>query len=333
VESGLQVFPAGSITSAEPVVLPMDADGYLWAEENSSNLWAMSFNENGGKTIDLGKVQSSCAPRLQMVSHDEFLAITCRGTDASTKIASFGLDGHETWEEGMDDLNTPSFAFAPAAARFAVSRTTVAVTPLTVGTSGEQGTAARQEVRVYQNASGDLLLKVDCSPIFKSGENFDLSGDGLMAAVVRNGAIAVYKLPPPGKEDREDMLEVAKFAPPPGDGRVLLPRLTAPVEVAKGGGGASAAGAARPAARAAADADAKSATATIGQPAGAAGPMLSTGQGAAGGQGVVANASLRTEGPNIAGAVAAPQAARKPPTLLKPGEKPEFGGGNQQQPN
>ena len=323
--AGLQVVAAGVVTSPEPVALPVDADGYLWAEETANNVWSMSFNEFGGKAIDLGKVQSSCAPRLQMVSRGEFLAVTCQGADSSMKIASYGLDGHETWEEGMGELGAPVFAFAPEAARFAVSRTTAAVPQLAVGTNVDQGTPARQEVRVYQNASGDLLLKVDCSPIFKSGENFDLSSDGLMAAVVRSGAIAVYRLPAPGRQDLEDMLEVAKFAPPPGDGRVSLPRLTAPVEVAKSGAGAGAA------------AGATTASAT-GQPAGApAEPMLAAGQGSPGGQGVVATAALRSgsgsEGPKIAGAGAQSEAARKPPTLLKPGEKPEFGGSNRQQPN
>jgi hypothetical protein len=316
--SSLQVVAAGVVTAAEPVVLPVDGDGYLWAEETANSVWSMSFNEFGGKAIDLGNVRSSCIPRLQMVSRAEFLALTCQGTDSNVKMASYGLDGRETWEEGMGDLSAPIFAFAPAAARFAMSRATVGVPSLTVGSSGDQGTVAQQEVRVYQNASGDLLLKVDCSPIFKSGENFDLSSDGLMAAVVRKGAIAAYKLPAPGKEDREDMLEVAKFAPPPADGRVSLTRLTA--EVAKGGAGAAAASAA-------ATADGKAGTAAVGQTAGGqVEPMPTAGRGAPGSQGVIATAALRSAEPNIAGVAGA---ARKPPTLLKPGEKPEFGSSNQ----
>jgi hypothetical protein len=88
-------------------------------------------------------------------------------------------------------------------------------------------TTSHQELRVYQNASGDLLLKVACDPIFKTGENFDLSADGMEVAVVRGASIAVYKLPPPTKRDREDMAEVAKFAPPASLAMVDLKRLAA----------------------------------------------------------------------------------------------------------
>ena len=54
---------------------------------------------------------------------------------------------------------------------------------------------------MYQNASGDLLLKVECSPVIKTAENFDLSADGSQLAVIRQGNIAIYKLPPLSQQD------------------------------------------------------------------------------------------------------------------------------------
>jgi hypothetical protein len=87
---------------------------------------------------------------------------------------------------------------------------------------------SRQEVRVYQIASGDLLLKAECSPVIKTAENFDLAADGSQLAVIRQGNIAIYKLPPLSKQDRADMAEIAKFAPAADNGPVALPRLTGP---------------------------------------------------------------------------------------------------------
>ena len=223
-KQGIDVTAAGTITSASPLFIPLDADGLLWAHQTASDAWSVTFDSFGGKTFQLGDVQSSCQPRLQILGASEFLALSCRGGDDRIKMASYGMDGKETWEEQMGDFGVPSFAYAPAAARFAVSHVVAAELPISAGMTGSP---ARQEVRVYQNASGDQLLKIECQPVMKSAENFDLSDDGTEVVVVRNGALALYKLPPPSGRDREDMAEVAKFAPPAiKAGMVRLPRLT-----------------------------------------------------------------------------------------------------------
>ena len=233
-----QIKPAGQVQSSVPLLLPIDADGYLWAEPVDGVLWTVTFDGFGGKTYNLGKVESSCRPRLQMISRSEFLVLTCRGADDRIRMTSYGMDGHETWEEGVGDVGTPTFAFAPTAARFAMSSTHVEVAPGPPVVAGILPPATTvpvqptQEVRVYQNASGDLLLEAECTPVFKTAENFDLSSDGLLAAVVQRGAIAVYKLPALGKRDLDDMAEVEKFAPPVSMDDVVLKRLTVPVKTA-----------------------------------------------------------------------------------------------------
>ena len=285
--SGLTVAPSGTLSANLPLLLPLDADGLLWAHQVESDNWTLTFDPFGGKTIQLGNMQSTCLPRLQMLDRSEFLAIGCRGGDDRLKFASFGLDGKETWEEQVGDFGVPSFAFAPEAARFAVSHIIAAQVPIT---AGQLGTPPSQEVRVYQNASGDLLLHVECSPIMKSAENFDLSADGTLAVVVRNNALAIYKLPPVTSHDRDDIADVMKFAPPAvTSGPVTLPRLTTPVS-------------ARTSAAATVTATDQSPVAQT-PPQAASQPAEST------------QATQVQQQP----------ARRKPPTLLEPGEKPEFG--------
>jgi hypothetical protein len=277
----VDVQPAGTIAAPTPLLLPVDADGLLWAQPADAGTWSLTFDAFGGKTVQLGKVQSSCQPRLQMLDRSEFLAVSCRGGEDRIRIASYGLDGKETWEEPVGEFGPPAFAFAPAAARFAVSHTEAAEVPVTAGTTGAP---ARQEVRVYQNASGDLLLKVETSPILKSAENFDLSASGTELVAVRGGMLALYKLPALSGRDKEDIAEVEKFAPPAvTEGAVKLPRLTgtsAPLPTAR-------------------------AAVPMGQP----------------GRQDVARQPLPQQ-----------PVARKPPTLLEPGEKPEFGSANEQPP-
>jgi hypothetical protein len=288
--SPLVVTQAGSVRSPMPFYLPLDSRGYLWPVEVGNNMWSVTFDDMQGKTAPMGQLQSSCTPRLEMVSHSEYLALTCRGADDRVRMASYGLDAQETWQEDFGDFGPPVFQAAPAAGRFAMSRKVEAVVmPQALGgpptmNADPASTSDRQEIRVYQTASGNLLLKTDASPAIKTAENFSLSEDGTELAVVREGAIEVFKLPGLTARDKEDLAEVAKFAPPEDTGPVLLGLLTE-----------------RPRARQSVK------SAIVPAPAPAA----------------LADVSGSVDGKETE-AAAVPK--RKPPTLLKPGEKAEFGG-------
>jgi hypothetical protein len=288
----MSVTPAGAVLSQQPIFIPVDADGYLWAQPNDRNRWSLTFDTFAGKTLSLGQIDSTCDPRLQMVSPSEFLAFTCRGGDDHVKMAAYGLDGQETWEEPMGALARPVFAYAPSAGRFAISHTSDATPSINGPANLNQGSPSRQEVRVYQIASGDLLLKVDCGPVFKTAENFDLSSDGMLAAVVRDGAVAIYRLPELGKRDREDIAAVAKFAPPAGNGPVVLERLTGPRQTPE---------------------QPQSATVAPATPPTPAPPAPTPAQPAP-----------ATAGAESAADPSADPTPRTPPSLLKPGEKAEF---------
>jgi hypothetical protein len=101
---------------------------------------------------------------------------------------------------------------------------------------------ATQEVRVYQTESGDLLLKVPTTPVTRYAENFDLSEDGMLAAVVNAGVIQVYKLPQPSAQDVKDLAEAKSFSPPASQAPVNFARLAQP-EGGDGGSESSSAGA------------------------------------------------------------------------------------------
>jgi hypothetical protein len=106
-------------------------------------------------------------------------------------------------------------------------------------------------------------------------------------AVIRQGNIAIYKLPPLSQQDRADIAEVAKFAPAADSGPVLLHRLTTPPARASNRKQAPVAMTAQPAPAAATSDPAPAAASGDASPA---------------------------------------EAPRQPPTLLNPGEKPDAPG-------
>jgi hypothetical protein len=66
---------------------------------------------------------------------------------------------------------------------------------------------------VYDTESGKLVLVRDASPVLTAGQNVTLSPDGKRFAILRNGAIEVYDLPPvtPAPPKKPEM--VAKKKP------------------------------------------------------------------------------------------------------------------------
>jgi hypothetical protein len=57
-----------------------------------------------------------------------------------------------------------------------------------------------QMVGVFDTQTGHLSLVKNATPILSAGQNYALSADGLRLAVLREGAIEIYNLPPAGSE-------------------------------------------------------------------------------------------------------------------------------------
>ena len=252
-ESPLKVEVSGSVRARGVGLIPVNSRGYLYAKGGKRNRWEMQFDSFDGATQKLTYVDSSCAPRMQFVSPSQFVVFSCRGSNEKIMISAFNFLAHETWEELLSG-STPfaNFAYSPAAGRFAISRTVSTVTLAADGaampTLGPVGggidPTTTQDVRVYQAESGDLLLKLPCTPVMRTGQNFDLASDGLSLLAVRDGTIEVYALPPLSERDKKELAEVQMREPPlPHSSQVKLRQLVdqagdAAVEAESGLGGA-----------------------------------------------------------------------------------------------
>jgi len=223
-ESPLQTEQIGALLSPSVLALPIDADGYLRPLAQIRGVWQIAFHPYNSKEIPLAPLDTSCNPSVQRVSPSQIVALNCRGASGGTMLVAYDFAQHDMWEEPLPtSVQPPEFSLAPAAGRFALSRIdTVEGQP---SPQGIPDITTTQEVRVYQTQTGDLLLKVDCNPVFRSEENFDLSPDGMRAAVVRSGNIEIYHLPELTKLDREDLADLQKLAPPPNTGPIDLNKL------------------------------------------------------------------------------------------------------------
>ncbi len=200
--------------SGDQVALQRAGQIFARSIDQGRQHWAFDFRHFSGKTKQLSPFESSCRPTPILVSRSEFIAFGCHTTHTQQVIGGFNLRGEEMWEQNLGETYiAPMFVFAPAAGRFAMSRLIshdpfmreeASLTPQLVGP---------QTVVVYQTDSGKQILRLDCSPIERAGQNFALSPDGLNFAVIRNEVIEIYTLPPLTAEEKK-AVQLAKASEP-----------------------------------------------------------------------------------------------------------------------
>ena len=153
------------------------------------------------------------------------------------------------WQQNFSDQHvSPSFAFAPAAGRFALGRVVVAAA-VDESAPLPESVVSAEEVRVVESYDGRVLFKIDCTPVERAGENFTLSADGMRLGVVREtlvhhaatkdydeysereAAVEVYALPALTEKDQAEVKAAEAMAPPDAGARIdlSLERVSTPV--------------------------------------------------------------------------------------------------------
>ena len=324
LNSPILAAAAGAIKVRGVGTIPINGRGYLLAKSQKRSRWSMQFDTFDGESRKLATLDSSCAPRMQLVSPSQYVAFTCRGSDDRVMLSAFDFEPHEMWEEPLSGTSPyAQFAFAQQAGRFAISRT-VSGGPSNSAASTNTGIppdpALVQEVKIYQTESGDLLLKLICTPTFRTGQNFDLASDGLSVVIVRDGAIELYRLPPLSPRDAKELAAVQQHEPSPAkSARIELQKML------------------KDAAAEAVEADAETAaevrekavvTANTPPPAAAAAPPAqatkeTNATKADGAPLPTATTAASTPPANASANEGDAESVRKPPSLLNPGEAAE----------
>jgi hypothetical protein len=213
----LQIRPAGAVQTPRAGDIPATTAGYLTVVDQGHQHWAFDFHSYAGKKDELSPFDSTCSPAPLFVSHSEFIAFGCRTGQTRQQLGGFNMRGEEMWEQGLfGDFVAPSIAYAPASGRFALSRIMLhssAVADQPISADEVSG----QTVVVYQTGTGKQLLRADCSPIERAGQNFALSPNGLALAVIHANAIEIYSLPPLTTKDESDLKLARSIEPPEND--------------------------------------------------------------------------------------------------------------------
>ncbi|MGH9587206.1 MAG: hypothetical protein ACRD3F_09665 [Acidobacteriaceae bacterium] len=190
-----------ALASAEflnPAFVPLLKDGLLdYDEGKKPNDWVISRDMLDKTKAVVGTVRSTCAPRLVTLSDDVALSQNCPGRGGSgTPVTALSLKGKVLWSGLWDSKYIwGQFESSEDGSRFAYESLEMNRPMGSMEAFGESDVVA-QPVGVFDTRTGNLVFVKDASPILSAGQNFALSADGRRFAILRNGAIEVYDLPP-----------------------------------------------------------------------------------------------------------------------------------------
>jgi hypothetical protein len=181
------------------VHLPIDGDGYYEALRGDGPHWMITFEYFQGASRPLGWIESACNPALDAIAPGVVLASGCTANGArhlTVLSRDRDKDHARLWETALAPTRIwPQLATSADGLRLA--RATLEVShPIGPYNPLDNEDIRGQSVQVYDLATGKVELTVPTSPVLDAGGNFALSPSGNRLAVLDQGAIRIFDLPP-----------------------------------------------------------------------------------------------------------------------------------------
>jgi hypothetical protein len=194
-----------ALRTESPINVPITSTGYVGvAKDKGEDQFLVRFVPFEGQSLILGKVASTCTPHENFLNQKALIIESCGPKSPDVFLDAWTTDGKKLWNGHRDGrLIWPTFAYSRTGERFAVSLLHVSHTIDLVDSLTDED-VREQVVQVFDTATGVPLMATTASPILTAGQNFALSDDGERLAVLREGAIEIYKVPSPPVAEKTD---------------------------------------------------------------------------------------------------------------------------------
>jgi hypothetical protein len=181
--------------------LPANVDGFFTQERVKENVWNVRFhpyNEpdaKGGEVV--AQTESICEPTEKVLNPESVLVLSCPRGHNDRFVAAYSLKHEKLWDgRWQSNFTWPAFRVAQDGGAVAISWLAVNH-PVSAREPLNDEEVQNQVVSVLDSRTGSLRLALLVKPIVSAGGNFALSADGNKLAVLNQGAVEVYDLPPP----------------------------------------------------------------------------------------------------------------------------------------
>jgi hypothetical protein len=182
------------------VHLPINSEAYIETLRGNGRNWLFNLNYFTGGTRVLGKLDSTCQPPIEFISHDEALVNTCLPQDGR-RLVALSLEGRWLWDAVSPPTQIwPLLVMAPDGSRLARETLTIDHPIDDFAHPLDAGEIKGQLVEVYDSIGGALALRAPASPALDGGGNIAISPSGKRVAILNDGAIQVYDLPAPQQQ-------------------------------------------------------------------------------------------------------------------------------------
>jgi hypothetical protein len=185
-----------ALRTETPINVPITSNGYVGvSRDKQEDEFLVRFVPFQGESLILGRVASTCTPHENFLNQKDLVIESCGPKSPDVFLDAWTTDGKKLWNGHRDGhLVWPTYAYAKTGGSFAVSLLHISH-PIDLVDSLNDEDVREQVVQVFDSATGALLMATNASPVLTAGQNFALSDDGERLAVLREGAIEIYKVP------------------------------------------------------------------------------------------------------------------------------------------
>jgi hypothetical protein len=179
------------------VDVPLLQDGFLeLLEGKRPDLWEIHAKPFAGASAVVGEVKSACTPTMISLSANVVLTVGCLGGTSDHAVTAFSAKGAVLWQNRWQPRYIwPTFEYAENGSRFAYGSLEINHSIGTMDPFGDDDVRG-QMVGVFDTETGKLQLAKNASPVLSAGHNYTLTADGSRFAILREGAVEIYDLPP-----------------------------------------------------------------------------------------------------------------------------------------
>jgi VWFA-related protein len=207
-----------SLQAAKVVELDATSTGYADLIHNvRDNVSLVRFGPSPTQRQRVARVKSPCEPDLLFPTNNTVLIGRCSSDSRDYNVSVFTVTGHPLWREKWPQLNYfPSLTRSEDGSRFAIGTVTASrgVNPPRANVESESGWPdVEQDIRVFETASGKLILAARVKSVVLKNPNYALASDGSRFALLDGQALRIYNLPTVSADERAKYLAMAADAP------------------------------------------------------------------------------------------------------------------------
>lgn len=214
-----------SLLASNSLELTTSSRGYGDSVRNwRGNVWLVRFGPDEQHRRAIARVRSPCTPDLTFPTDTTIFIGRCSNDSKAYSASIFSVFGYPLWRQRWSQLqHFPMVARSEDGSRFAIGTVTASRRPdieaAPGGTSADpdeerpQWPDVEQEIRVFEAASGKVLLLTKAVSVVLNNPTFAVSPAGDRLAVLDGTTLNIFDLPATSSEERAKFLALAAGTP------------------------------------------------------------------------------------------------------------------------